>query len=175
MDTVHIESAISNGARRIVLQCADPEKSWKAFASQFEFVQAAGGFVINLKGQALFIFRLEKWDLPKGKVESGENLEEAAIREVEEECSIGNLILEGPLCTTWHTYMQKGEPMLKATAWYVMKYEGDEIPSPQIIEGITEVKWMDLQNLSKVYQNTYPSVLDVIEAYRERTGLGQES
>jgi 8-oxo-dGTP pyrophosphatase MutT (NUDIX family) len=171
MDTVHIESAINNGAKKIRLVCQDPDKSWKAFTSQFEFVQAAGGFVINKAGEALFIFRLEKWDLPKGKVEKGENLEQAAIREVEEECSIGNLILENPLCTTWHTYMQNGEPMLKATAWYVMKYEGDEVPSPQTKEGITDVRWLSLADLKIVFRNTYPSVIDVIEEYQKRNAI----
>lgn len=166
MDTVHIESAISNGAKKIVLECKNPVESWKAFISQFEFVQAAGGFVLNNEGKALFIFRLEKWDLPKGKVEKGEDLEEAALREVEEECSIGDLTLQGSLCTTWHTYMQNGEPMLKATAWYLMRYEGFKIPSPQTIEGITDVRWLDLNDLAMVYKNTYPSVIDVIKEFQ---------
>lgn len=162
-DTMLIENAIARGAREVHVLCDDVEKSWQSFAEQFTFVQAAGGLVKNSKGELLFIYRLEKWDLPKGKVEKGEKLDEAAIREVEEECSITDLELQELLLTTWHTYMQAGEPMLKATAWYRMNYNGQETPKPQTIEGITETRWIDPSDLSNVMSNTYASVVDVLE------------
>ncbi|MEK9830598.1 MAG: NUDIX hydrolase, partial [Schleiferiaceae bacterium] len=37
---------------------------------------AAGGWVKNGRGEVLWIYRLGHWDLPKGKLESGENMEE---------------------------------------------------------------------------------------------------
>jgi ADP-ribose pyrophosphatase YjhB (NUDIX family) len=165
MDTMAIEGAIAGGAREIFIQCADVEKSWKAFYDQFEFVQAAGGVVLNAEKQILFIFRNGKWDLPKGKVEKGESLDEGALREVTEECAIANIELVAPLCTTWHTYIQQGEPMLKATAWYIMNHLGNENPKPQAEEGITETRWFSLNNLHAVFANTYPSVVDVIQEY----------
>ncbi|MBL0317174.1 MAG: NUDIX domain-containing protein [Flavobacteriales bacterium] len=167
-DTMLIESAINRGARAVYVMCQDVKESWKTFQSQFEFVQAAGGLVINPNHEILFIFRHEKWDLPKGKVEKGESLEEGALREVEEECSISPLKLKSKLCTTWHTYIQDREPMLKATEWYLMKYSGEQKPSPQLIEGITDVRWLRADELAIVEANTYPSVLDVIEAYLKR-------
>lgn len=163
-DTMLIENAIARGAREIHVLCDDVEKSWQSFAEQFIFVQAAGGLVKNTKGELLFIYRLEKWDLPKGKVEKGEKLDEAAIREVEEECSITGLELHDLLLTTWHTYIQNGEPMLKATAWYRMNYNGQETPRPQTIEGITETRWINPSDLSIVLENTYASVVDVVES-----------
>jgi hypothetical protein len=69
--------------------------------------------------------------------------------------------------TTWHTYIQKGEPMLKATAWYVMRYHGEGTPQPQLEEGITETRWIGLDQLAIVRSNTYPSVLDVVEDYEK--------
>lgn len=165
LDTLAIESAIANGAREIHLECPDLDASWKSFSDQFEFVQAAGGVVLNAEGCILFIFRNGKWDLPKGKVEAGESLEEGAVREVEEECGVNFLRVKSHLLTTWHTYIQQGEHMLKATDWFVMMHEGTGDPVPQIEEGITEIKWLALNELEIVKSNTYPSVLDVVEAY----------
>jgi ADP-ribose pyrophosphatase YjhB (NUDIX family) len=167
-DTLFIESAISKGANAIYILCEDVEKSWSAFFEQFEFVQAAGGLVVNPKHEILFIFRQEKWDLPKGKVEANESIPEGALREVEEECSIFQLQPIRPLCTTWHTYIQKGEPMLKATQWFQMAYAGSKTPEPQIIEGITEVRWIKKEDLAMVTKNTYPSIIDVIESYLQK-------
>ncbi len=166
-DIVLIESAVARGAKSIYVVCSDIEKAWKKFSDQFEFVQAAGGLVLNKRNEILFIYRHEKWDLPKGKVEEDEAIDAGALREVEEECSIGQLELLRQLETTWHTYIQKGEPMLKATAWYVMRYHGEGTPQPQLEEGITETRWIGLGQLAIVRSNTYPSVLDVVEDYEQ--------
>jgi ADP-ribose pyrophosphatase YjhB (NUDIX family) len=164
-DTINIETAISRGAKTIYVVSSDVEKAWQSFANQFEFVQAAGGLVINSEAEMLFIFRMGKWDLPKGKVEENEAIDSGALREVEEECSISALTLGKHLCDTWHTYMQKGDPMLKCTSWYMMSFEGNELPKPQLEEGITETRWIAANDLDGVYSNTYPSVIDVIEAH----------
>lgn len=160
-----IESAINNEAQSIYILCKDAESAWKSFSSQFEFVQAAGGLVVNAKQEMLFIFRMETWDLPKGKVEKGESLVEGALREVEEECAIAPLQPMHKLCTTWHTYIQKGHSILKATEWYLMAYAGTKTPEPQHTEGITETKWLNAEQLDEVRKNTYPSILDVLASY----------
>ena len=51
-------------------------------------IEAAGGLVKNENGDYLFIYRNDKWDLPKGKIEKDEKTKVAAVREVEEECGI---------------------------------------------------------------------------------------
>jgi hypothetical protein len=165
MDTALIENAISRGARSIHVRCADLAESWSAFCDQFTLIQAAGGVVRNAKEEVLFIYRLDKWDLPKGKVEKQEAIDAAALREVEEECSIGDLLLKQHLITTYHTYIQDGTPILKSTDWFLMFYNGTEIPKPQLIEGITKVEWMHPQQWEVVQRNTFPSVLDVLQAY----------
>lgn len=168
MDIVLIESAIARGVKTIYVVCSELETAWKKFADQFEFVQAAGGLVLNEENKILFIYRHEKWDLPKGKVEDQESIDSGALREVEEECSISNLELVSQLNTTWHTYIQKGDPILKATAWYIMKYKGKGTPKPQLEEGITETRWIGIDELNVVKANTYPSVLDVVEDFLNR-------
>jgi 8-oxo-dGTP pyrophosphatase MutT (NUDIX family) len=164
-DTILIESAIHSGAKMVWVHCENAQETWKTFASQFEFVRAAGGVVRNVDGKILFIYRLDKWDLPKGKVEEKESLPQAALREVEEECGIELPELIAPLCETWHTYIQNGQPILKCTAWFVMNNIGSRPPFPQAIEGITETKWFSEDELDQVINNSYNSVLDVIAAY----------
>jgi 8-oxo-dGTP pyrophosphatase MutT (NUDIX family) len=164
-DIMLIENALQKGASHIQVMCDDVDASWKAFQEQFTFVQAAGGLVENDKGELLFIYRLDKWDLPKGKVEVDEDLDEAALREVEEECSITNLDLKEKMLSTWHTYVQDGAPMLKETVWYKMTYHGSETPRPQTIEGITDTRWIHPNNLKMVMENTYASVMDVLQTF----------
>jgi ADP-ribose pyrophosphatase YjhB (NUDIX family) len=164
-DTMLIESAIDRGAKVIYLKCRNLEWSWQQFVSQFQLIRAAGGVVSNNQNELLFIYRLEKWDLPKGKVEQGEPLEIAAVREVEEECSISKLELLSHLMTTYHTYSLKGEQVLKSTDWFVMKHLGNDQPQPQAIEGITEARWIAASHLDEVESNTFPSVIDVLRVY----------
>ena len=112
------------------------------------------------------IFRNGLWDIPKGKVETGEDYETAGIREVEEECGIVNPIIETFLCETYHTYVFKGTNVLKKTMWYVMNYSGPKVLVPQTEEGITNVKWFSKEEFFEVRGNTYGSINEVIDRYR---------
>ena len=132
------------------------------FKSCFSYIEAAGGKVYNSKNQLLAIYRLEKWDLPKGKVEKGESVREAAVREVEEECGITDLEIKKELNSTFHTYWMKGKFMLKRTYWYEMSYVGSEKLVPQTEEDIQEVKWLSVDSLDEFKANTYASILEVI-------------
>src|SRR5690554_3653438 len=80
----------------------DDKEAFSLFCNSFQMIKAAGGFVKNNEGLLLFIYRLGKWDLPKGKVEEGESVEEAAIREVEEECGLKGLEIEHKVANTYH-------------------------------------------------------------------------
>ena len=55
------------------------EEILKKFTKKIPLVVAAGGVVTNKKGKVLFIYRNDKWDLPKGKLDKGETLEECAV------------------------------------------------------------------------------------------------
>ncbi len=135
----------------------------EALKKCYKFITAAGGLVINPNSEYLVIHRLGVYDLPKGKCEPGETFRKTAIREVEEECGLDNLVIRHPLLSTFHTYEQKGVHYLKETAWFFMDYFGFEQPTPQTEENIASAEWMKETDLTKVYQSTYPSILEVFE------------
>ena len=143
-------------------KCKISVENWDVFFAKHTFVEAAGGLVYNNKNQLLMIFRNGFWDLPKGKLESGESIKECAIREVEEECAVSNLEILSELKSTYHTYEINGKSILKRTYWFNMytNYEGDLIP--QTTEGITKVDWVDKDELMLRIENTYLSVRDLL-------------
>lgn len=138
------------------------EKLWFEFRSFFDYLEAAGGLVFNPQQEILFIYRLEKWDLPKGKVEPGETTETAAVREVEEECGIGDLKINKFLTKTYHIYFQKNMK-LKATYWYEMNYEGNQELIPQTEEGIGIVEWKPKSEIPALLKNTYENIKIVLD------------
>lgn len=129
-------------------------------------IEAAGGLVKNQAGEYLFIYRNDKWDIPKGKLEKGEKKKEGAVREVEEECGISVSSLGKKIINTYHVYEHKGDLVLKKTYWYNMGYKGSQKLKPQLEEGITEVRWFDKADVNEIKANTYPSILDVLEKKR---------
>lgn len=142
----------------------DVKTNRENFNSAYHLIEAAGGLVSNSDGNWLFIHRNGKWDLPKGKLESFEQPEEAGTREVSEECGISEPDLEKELIRTYHTYSQHGQRVLKRTYWYLMKYKGNEQPIPQTEEGIDEVLWVETENIPPLLEESYPSIIRVVEA-----------
>lgn len=126
--------------------------------AKLPLVEAAGGLVKNTEGDVLFIFRNGKWDLPKGKTEKGENIEETAVREVVEETGVKGLMISDFLLQTYHIFKRNGEYRLKLTHWYAMQtaYDGDL--SPQEEEGIMEVAWKDETATKEALQNSYENI-----------------
>ena len=120
--------------------------------------------VKNNENKILFIKRKSVWDLPKGKLEKGEEIEECAIREVEEECGISNVKLIKDLIKTYHTYDLKGQMILKETVWYEMFYDGNEKLIPQIKEEISEAHWFNHNMFREIRENTYGSIIDILDA-----------
>ena len=141
----------------------DVEALFLEFKNQFKYIEAAGGLVFNPKNEILTIHRLGKWDLPKGKVEDGETIDEAALREVEEECGISNLNLEEELPSTYHTYWMNNKWMLKRSYWFKMTYSGNEKLVPQTEEDIEKVSWLASNQLDEFKADTYASILEVIK------------
>ena len=141
------------------------EEIWEDFTHMFKVVEAAGGVVSNNEGKILFIHRLGKWDLPKGKIEKDESLENTALREVEEETSLQELILENFITNTFHIYKERnGDRVLKTTFWFRMSYVGDKEPVPQTEEGITEVRWKNQEEiLNEVFPNTFRNIILVLQ------------
>ena len=137
--------------------------AWSYFQSNFRQIHAAGGRVVNEDNEVLFIFRRQKWDLAKGKVDKGETLEEAALREVKEECGLTELELKSFLIATYHIYEIKGKWALKTTYWYRMIATKNQSLVPQIEEEITDMRWISASDESW-RELTFSSIIDVIEA-----------
>lgn len=149
--------------KHLVFLTFTPEEDFISFKNNFELIIAAGGKVSNAAGNILFIFRLGKWDLPKGKVEVGETLEESAIREVEEECGISKLTIINHLKDTYHLYELNNKMVIKQSVWYEMKTDDASKLIPQIEENITDARWMTNEEIQKeVMKNTYPSIKEII-------------
>ncbi len=132
----------------------------------FKIIHAAGG-VVSKGHQILMIYRLNKWDLPKGKLELGEAPHLAAVREVAEECGVEAIPVK-KLGSTWHNYTQDGIPILKQTTWYAMDCVQDAAMQPQEAEDITQVAWIDLDRLESVLKDTYTSIAHVLQTYLAR-------
>ncbi|WGQ08911.1 NUDIX domain-containing protein [Pedobacter gandavensis] len=152
-----------NAAADYLLLVADPKAVFKQIKNNLILIRAAGGLVKSAKGNYLFIYRNKKWDLPKGKVEKGEKMREAGLREVEEECGVTIYTNDQKLCKTYHVYPMGNKLVLKKTKWYSMTVKGEPKLIPQKEEGITKAKWLNKADLAPVLVNTYPSIIQVLE------------
>lgn len=142
----------------LILYIDNLDSLWQELLNTITIIKAAGGLVRNEKGSLLFIHRNGKWDLPKGKVEPGEDISAAAIREVEEECGVNNLTLGIALPITYHIYWQHGQLILKPTYWFEMSLSGSQELVPQMEEGIDKVCWVGTDQLEPIFENTYASI-----------------
>jgi 8-oxo-dGTP pyrophosphatase MutT (NUDIX family) len=141
----------------------DYDKLKEDFFSFYKIIEAAGAVVINEERDILGIFRNGFWDLPKGKIEKNESLEEAAIREVKEETGIKNLIILEYLKETYHTYFDdlRNQRILKKSYWYFME-TNDYVLKPQKEEGIEIAKWIDLVDFIDI-NPIHNNILDVLK------------
>lgn len=144
--------------KEVHLYHEDKEKLLPLLMKRIPVVVAAGGVVRNRKGQILFIYRKGKWDIPKGKVDKKESLEDAAIREVEEETGVTKLKLENFLMVTYHIFKRRNRYQLKETHWYRMSSKFDGKLVPQLEEDITDVAWKSEKELPSIMHNTYENI-----------------
>ncbi len=157
-----IKSLDSDQAEAVVVITDNTGECWNVFKSNFKFIQAGGGLVKNEADEYLFIFRRGKWDLPKGKLDEGETIKECALREVNEETGLQNVTLTGHLCNTHHVYHEKGIFILKESVWFDMQCSGKQQLTPQTEEDILAIQWLRQEQWSSIYENTFPSIKDVL-------------
>lgn len=153
-----IKELNSTSLKEVRLIGKKEDKLISKFLKKLPNVIAGGGKVVNDKGDVLFIYRNDKWDLPKGKAEGNETIEETALREVEEETGVSGLSITKPLETTYHIFKRNGKHKIKITYWFEMKSSYNGILSPQENEGITKVAWLNQEECTKALDNSYANI-----------------
>ena len=143
------------------------ESEWASFCTRYRPVDAAGGLVRSSSGEYLLIFRNGRWDLPKGKREEGESVEQTAVREVMEECGVEEVTLQRLLTVTYHTYTLNGVDVLKRTYWYAMSYAGNRRTlQPQAEEGIEMAVFVPAEKAALHLESSYLSIREVFATAR---------
>ncbi|MBK5278553.1 MAG: NUDIX domain-containing protein [Bacteroidia bacterium] len=165
----HINTKVPTHLLSLTITAEDYQAVKVYLKGKFKVIKAAGGLILK-KDKFLMIYRMKKWDLPKGKKESGEKDKQTAMREVEEECNI-KVKVGKKICTTWHTYTMNKRSMLKKTRWYIMESLDDSESKPSLEEDIEELRWMTQKEVYLALENSYKSIRFVFEEYyktRER-------
>ncbi|MBN2778359.1 MAG: NUDIX domain-containing protein [Bacteroidales bacterium] len=137
------------------------------FTHYFKFIIAAGGIVINSSNEILLIERLGYNDLPKGKTEENETTLESAVREVSEECGININDLQNVAFfdKTYHIYFLKNNFVIKETHWFTMSFRANYTLKPQTEENISKVFWANKNEITNLYKNMYPALVELLEKY----------
>tara|TARA_B100001027_G_scaffold161310_1_gene114046 strand:+ start:1331 stop:1951 length:621 start_codon:yes stop_codon:yes gene_type:complete len=163
-----ISALKSSKNRKVFLYHKNIDKLWRSFKKKFPVVEAAGGLVERTDNKLLFIFRNNKWDLPKGGVEKKELIIEAAQREVREETGVLDLIVKNQLSETFHIFKKGNRYRLKKTYWFKMTTSYMGKTKPQIEEGILKTKWVSKEKIDEILNNAFENiriiVLDVLKS-----------
>ncbi|MFN3757483.1 MAG: NUDIX hydrolase [Flavobacterium sp.] len=162
LESIDIEDLIikiyKNKIKKAFLYHPDEKEMLKKLKSKIPVEKAGGGLVYNEKDEVLFIYRNKKWDLPKGGIEKGEEIEETAMREVEEETGVGSLKIIKKLGKTYHVFKRNGIYKLKITHWFEMKSYHKGPLVVQESEGIEEAVWKSKEQIKDALQNSYENI-----------------
>ncbi len=167
-DWAAFQSFIKSGQPSMACLGDDPARQFRAFATMFDLVEAAGGLVADPTDHWLFICKRGRWDLPKGMVDPGEKPQEAAVREITEECGIRGLHIIHKLEPTYHVYPldDNDQWALKKTHWFFLRTRICCQAEPQTSEGITKAEWKDPDKLNEVMSNTYGNIKEMLEKHK---------
>ncbi|MBB1194407.1 NUDIX hydrolase [Flavobacterium sp. SOK18b] len=162
LESIDIEQLIvkifQNKINKAYLYHPDETLIMKTLKAKIPVCKAGGGLVYNKKGEVLFIFRNGKWDLPKGGIEKGEDIEDTAMREVEEETGVNGLSISHKLQKTYHVFKRNGKYKLKVTHWFEMQSDFEGTPQGQLEEGIEKVAWMNADQIKEALKNSYENI-----------------
>lgn len=148
-----------------VIHGENVEQLFKKYIADKIIIEAAGGMIFNDENKLLLIFRKGMWDMPKGKLDEGESIEECALREVTEETGLFSLTIDHKLQITYHTYFIGSQLILKPSHWFKMQFNGLEKLIPQSEEDITEIRWVTEEEVVHLLPNMYASVEEMIKSY----------
>jgi 8-oxo-dGTP pyrophosphatase MutT (NUDIX family) len=167
-DFTKVQNALDQleaGQRKgLLIEMDHPQELFQSICSRYEVAVAGGGIITNPDGALLLMFRRGKWDLPKGKQDPGERIEDCALREVREETGLSQVRLGDKILETFHYYEWKGQKMLKHSVWFRMYFTGTEQTIPQIEEDIMDIQWIAPEHIQKYMPYSYPNIEAVIRA-----------
>ena len=157
-------------ANTVFVVAPEPYEDFARFAADFTVVEAAGGVVTNAAGERLMIRRNDRWDLPKGHIEPGEEPAACAVREILEETGV-EAEVAAPLCATWHAYWfpKTGRWELKRTHWFLLRTRSGRSLVPQTEEGIEQVVWCEPEEFAARAASSFPTIRRVAETLAEFT------
>jgi 8-oxo-dGTP pyrophosphatase MutT (NUDIX family) len=162
LESIDIEQLIikmfQNKIHKASLYYPDEKAILKKLKEKISVCKAGGGLVFNKNGDVLFIFRNGKWDLPKGGIEKGEEINDTAMREVEEETGVNNLVITRKLQKTYHVFKRNGKYKLKVTHWFEMVTTFEGTPIPQANEGIEKAVWLNPEQIKEALKNSYENI-----------------
>jgi len=171
LESIDIEQLIvkifQNKIQKAYLYHPDEKEIMKTLKAKIPVQKAGGGFVYNKNGEVLFIFRNGKWDLPKGGIEKGEEIEATAMREVEEETGVNQLRITNKLQKTYHVFKRNGKYKLKITHWFEMFSDFEGTPVGQENEGIEKVAWLNQEQIKEALKNSYENIKLLFEEENE--------
>ncbi|HWI22446.1 MAG TPA: NUDIX hydrolase [Baekduia sp.] len=100
-------------------------------------IEAAGGLIVGHDGRVAVVHRsrYDDWSLPKGKLEEGESFEDAALREIEEECDLRCRLLDELPSNQYR--VSKGEKLVR---WWRMEVVEDLGFKPD--DEVDELRWL---------------------------------
>ena len=160
-----VKALRSKRVEAVYLYHSKQDKLERHFLKRFPMVIAAGGLVEHQNGSILFIYRNDKWDLPKGKIEKREIILEGAIREVSEETGVSDLTVLKPLPETYHVYKANGRYKLKKTFWFLMRTTSTAPLLPQIEENIQRAIWVKRKEIPSLMENAYENIKILVNAF----------
>ncbi len=169
-----IKALKSSKNSKVFLYHKDMNKLWKGFKKKFPIVEAAGGLVRRTDNKLLFIFRNNKWDLPKGGVEKKELIIDAAKREVKEETGVGDIIVQKKISETYHIFKKGKRFRLKKTYWFKMSTTYMGKTNPQTEEGIEKTKWVSYKNIEDILNDAFENIRIIVLEVLKNDALGNE-
>ena len=169
-----IKALKSSKNSKVFLYHKDIDKLWRGFKKKFPIVEAAGGLVKRTDNKLLFIFRNNKWDLPKGGVEKKELIIDAAKREVTEETGVSDIIVEKKISETYHIFKKGKRFRLKKTYWFKMSTTYTGKTKPQTEEGIEKIKWVSNKNIEDILNNAFENIRIIVLEVLKNDALGNE-
>ena len=169
-----IKALKSSKNSKVFLYHKDMNKLWKGFKKKFPIVEAAGGLVKRTDNKLLFIFRNNKWDLPKGGVEKKELIIDAAKREVTEETGVADIIVEKKISETYHIFKKGKRFRLKKTYWFKMSTTYMGKTNPQTEEGIEKTKWVSNKNIQDILNDAFENIRIIVLEVLKNDALGNK-